>query len=166
MRRIALDAATVADELLAATAPEGGASPVQDARAVLRDVGSALRPRAALQQKKISVRATGGLALPIPRGWLGAAVRNLVENALAASPPGSIVRIEGRSEGGRVRVEVRDRGKGQPDVWTRRPRRGWGLRLVRQIVEEVGGEVFAEARRGGGLVVGFLIPARKTGPAS
>ncbi len=161
IRRIALVAAAMAEELLAATAPEGETAATRDVAADLREAAAVLRPTAELREQKILVRVDRRMSLPSPRGWLKAAVRNLVENALAASPPGATVRIEGRKGRGSVRIDVRDRGRGRPDLWTTRPRRGWGLRLVRHIVEEEGGEVLAEPRRGGGLIVGFRLPARR-----
>src|SRR5208283_4512391 len=87
------------------------------------------------------------------------AVRNVVDNALKASPPASTIDVT-VSQTGTVAVE--DRGPGIPDrhkeaiftrFWRADPRRGGvgiGLALVRRIVELHGGDVRVEGRAGGG----------------
>jgi len=44
------------------------------------------------------------------------------------------------------------------------PGSGLGLAIVRDIVESHGGQVFAEAREGGGTTVGFTLPTLRTLP--
>ena len=99
--------------------------------------------------------------------------RNLIQNALAFSPPGAAVRIEGSREadGPRdtIRVEVLDRGRGfEPDdiakvfepFFSRRSGgTGLGLSIVRRIVEHHGGTIEAGNRTGGGARMVVRLPA-------
>jgi signal transduction histidine kinase len=88
------------------------------------------------------------------------AVRNVVDNALKASPQDSTVAVTVSRDG---TVAVEDRGPGIPDrhkqaiftrFWRADPRRssgaGIGLALVKRIVELHGGDVRVEDRAGGG----------------
>ena len=99
--------------------------------------------------------------------------RNLIQNALAFSPAGSAVRIEGALErdGARelVRIDVLDRGKGfelddlprvfEPFFSRRSGGTGLGLAIVRRIVEQHGGTVEAANRDGGGAAMTVRLPA-------
>jgi two-component system, OmpR family, sensor histidine kinase MprB len=95
-------------------------------------------------------------------------IHNLVDNAAKFSTDGPI-----EVEVADCRVTVSDRGPGipaddLPHVFDRffrsvasrsQPGSGLGLAIVRDIVESHGGTVFAQARDGGGSVVGFTFPA-------
>jgi two-component system sensor histidine kinase MprB len=104
------------------------------------------------------------------------ALANLVDNAVKfdhvvdreAEHPVEIVLRTGR-------VEVRDRGPGVPaedvekifDRFHRAtsvrslPGSGLGLSIVKDVVSEHGGQVFALERDGGGAVIGFTLPAER-----
>jgi two-component system sensor histidine kinase TctE len=103
---------------------------------------------------------------PVPVGGeeeaLGDALRNLVDNALAHSPPGMPVEISVGRDGS---VEVRDRGPGVPPehrkqiferFWRARKSggegAGLGLSIVRAIVERYNGTVDVAENPGGGAV--------------
>lgn len=97
---------------------------------------------------------------------------NLVVNAQDAlrssAPPRAIV-IVGRRDDGRAIVEVRDTGPGiAPDVLprlfepfftTKTTGTGLGLAVSAGIVRELGGEITAENRAGGGAVFRIALPA-------
>ena len=101
---------------------------------------------------------------------LCAALRNLTENAVHASPPGSVVtlRLLGQT------LEVEDRGCGIPEeqiprltepFYTVDPSRskgqggvGLGLSLVKAMMDAQGGELQIESTPGQGTVARLLLP--------
>jgi two-component system sensor histidine kinase KdpD len=101
-------------------------------------------------------------------------LRNLLDNALKYSPPGSMVELEVAGEGDRVAIEVLDRGRGipagdrerifepfyrAPDLReTALPGVGMGLAVCRGLVEAHGGQLTAAARDGGGTVFRIELP--------
>ncbi len=101
-------------------------------------------------------------------GMLERAVSNLLENAHKWSPPDGVVEVTLRNG----RLSVRDHGPGiaeedRPLVFDRfyrsvdarsTPGSGLGLSIVKQVVDDHGGDVFAEAPEDGGARVGFAIP--------
>ncbi len=107
------------------------------------------------------------------------AVSNLIDNAIKYSPPGEPVEIElvagGRSHGSSVGGEltVRDHGPGispedLPHIFDRfyrgaeargRPGSGLGLAIVRQVVDQQGGSIAAEAAPGGGALLRLHLPS-------
>jgi two-component system, OmpR family, sensor histidine kinase MprB len=99
---------------------------------------------------------------------LGRAVNNLIDNAVNYSPPSSPVEIALHGN----ELTVRDHGPGisntdLPHVFDRfyrgaeargRPGSGLGLAIVRQVAEQHGGSVIAEAARGGGTLMRLRLP--------
>lgn len=102
---------------------------------------------------------------------------NLIGNAIKFSPPHSTVCSSWRSEGSRLRFEVRDEGPGvevearerlfrrfeQLDGGTTRRRSGSGLGLAisKAIVDQHGGEIGVESEPGKGSTFWFALPTRK-----
>jgi len=102
------------------------------------------------------------------------AVRNLLDNALKHTASGSIVVTLDTVDGWR-RVTVSDTGAGIPEkdlpnIFERFYRAdearaastggaGLGLAIVRRIVEDHGGRVFAASVEGQGSSIGFVLPA-------
>ncbi len=99
---------------------------------------------------------------------LGRAINNLIDNAVNYSPAGRPVEIELHGD----TLTVRDHGPGiapadLPHVFDRfyrgaeargRPGSGLGLAIVRQVAEQHGGRVGAEAAPGGGTLMRLRLP--------
>ena len=166
IRRIARDSAEIVEEILSVAGPVSRKG-CTDLREVLHETAASLRLRARHRGIRVELRAPReSPSLSSPRALVKAAVRNLAENALRASPREGRVLIEARRDRGWVRIEVKDRGRGTEHPWAEKGGPGdyagerIGLRIVRDIVESQGGTVFARPRPGGGLVAGFAIPCR------
>jgi two-component system, OmpR family, sensor histidine kinase MprB len=101
-------------------------------------------------------------------GRLARAINNLLDNAVNYSPPGSPVEIAVHGD----ELTVRDHGPGisavdLPHVFDRfyrgaeargRPGSGLGLAIVRQVAEQHGGRVSAEASPGAGTLMRLRLP--------
>lgn len=106
---------------------------------------------------------------------LGRVLRNLVLNALQATPPGGRVWIEVDGSDDRVQVHVCDTGCGIPAdriqavfedfVTTKRRGLGLGLAISRKIVEQLGGSITVTSTVGEGsrFTLGFPRLTRITG---
>ncbi|GAB95606.1 two-component system OmpR family sensor kinase [Kineosphaera limosa] len=125
-----------------------------------------------------------GLAPAVMRGdeaRLRQVVTNLLANALTHTPSGSPVEVAVGSAGERVRIEVRDHGKGIPTqdaprvferFFRKDPARGrqqqgghgLGLAIVAAIVEAHGGRVGVAPTPGGGAT--FVVDLPRSAPAA
>jgi two-component system sensor histidine kinase SenX3 len=124
---------------------------------------------------EITVDEPSGLLVSGDRTLLITALSNLVENAIAYSPPGSPVSISRRLAGGMVEIAVTDRGIGiapehQQRVFERffrvDPARsratggtGLGLAIVKHVAANHGGGVRLWSRPGIGSTFTMRIPA-------
>jgi hypothetical protein len=143
-------------------------------RAVLEGAVEAVAALAA--QHGITIERHDGHGLVLgDRDRLVQVVVNLLSNAIKFSPPGGRVELDARREGDRVRVEVRDEGRGVPAGFREvifEPFRqvegddarvkggtGLGLAICRAIVEQHGGTIGVEAREGPGTTFWFTLPA-------
>jgi signal transduction histidine kinase len=141
--------------------------------------------RPLIEEREGNVVLTASDASPwaelIP-GTLEQIVDNLVDNAIDASkgPPRIEVILERIEPGGWIRIQVSDRGRGMSpeeierafDRFWRSPRNvspgsGFGLPIVRRLVEANGGEIELSARPGGGLIAQVDLPsASQASPSS
>ncbi|MGO9673299.1 MAG: sensor histidine kinase [Methylocella sp.] len=136
---------------------------VHDLREVSRSACEELALVAAAQRKWIEFDEPPA---PVPAScnadFLGVAIRNVIENALRASPEGGVVSIS-VAAGGTVTIEDRGPGIAEADkelvfgrLWRRSRRQedsagaGIGLALVRRILDLHGGGAAIEDREGGG----------------
>jgi PAS domain S-box-containing protein len=106
--------------------------------------------------------------------WLVQVVTNLLSNAVKFSPRGTEVVVAIESRNGRIRISVRDRGRGVPAHFRGRifekfaqadvtdPQRhdgtGLGLSIVKQIVTRLGGDVGFDDAPGGGAIFHVELP--------
>lgn len=82
---------------------------------------------------------------------------NLLENAARAAPPDRPLELSGEpGPGGRVRIEVRDRGPGMPSAFQGG---GLGLHIARSLAERNGGSLDLLDRPGGGTIALLDLPA-------
>jgi len=98
-------------------------------------------------------------------GRMREVVVNLVDNAIAAGPP---VHATVRASGGRLVIEVADRGPGIPEEDRERifepfftgktQGTGLGLAVVRRVIEQHGGTIAVLANPGGGALFRAEIP--------
>jgi signal transduction histidine kinase len=150
-----------------------GVTPGDDPVDLAVELGSALDDLAG----RLGTRSVGVGDLPVVRGdaaQLRSVLMNLIDNAAKFTDEGADPEIEvgSRAVDGRLRVEVRDRGRGVPA--DRRERIfaplarldrsvegvGLGLATCRRIVEAHGGTMGVDERDGGGSVFWFELPAQ------
>ncbi|HEU5469800.1 MAG TPA: ATP-binding protein [Actinophytocola sp.] len=129
----------------------------------------------------IATDQDSGLLVAGDRMLLVTALSNLLENAMAYSPPGSPVSVSRRLADGFVEISVTDRGIGIADdeqqrVFERFYRvdkarsratggTGLGLAIVKHVAANHGGEVRLWSRPGTGSTFTLRIPAQSVTPA-
>jgi two-component system, OmpR family, sensor histidine kinase KdpD len=158
--------------LEAASAEQGGQLRTEqvDVVALLHEVARTAQGLAHRQgaPRDVEIEAMPGARVPADRGALLRVVTNLVDNAVAYSPPGSTIRLRARVAAGQVVLAVEDEGDGMPDGVRHRAfdqfvsgggSSGLGLYVVRVLVDAHGGEVRLEERPGGGTRAEVVLPA-------
>lgn len=110
--------------------------------------------------------------LLLPVEAVAMALRNLLSNALDASPADKTVHLAVSLEGGRLDLAVKDAGEGMdaeavaraldPFFTTKEPGKGMGLGLflARSVAERLGGGVELESTLGVGTVARLSLPLR------
>jgi two-component system nitrogen regulation sensor histidine kinase NtrY len=108
------------------------------------------------------------VAVSFDRRLLGRALRNLVENAVRASPAGSTVEVTIERLDGEATIRVADQGAGvppellgrilEPYFSTQSGGTGLGLPIARRVAEEHGGGLSVRNRPSGGFEVAITIP--------
>lgn len=139
---------------------------VTNVKAVIDTVLSELARFAADKGVTILIEDKCNGAAQLNAGLLTVALRNVVENAIIASPPGGTVKIRAITDVDRCRIDVLDQGPGIPEV--DRPRitdlfyrgkgakeggSGLGLSIVATAMERLGGRVNFQLRPDGGEIV-------------
>jgi signal transduction histidine kinase len=130
-------------------------------------VATDMAPLAVGMGRSIRYRNEGSASVAGRGELLERAVRNLIENALAHTPPGTEVEV---IVGPGHEIKVRDHGAGIPRelrqavferFWRadrQRSGAGLGLAITRKIMEACGGEVRIADATGGGAAVSLVFP--------
>ncbi len=140
---------------------------------VLSDIRGRLDSLTTKHHLKIRMPEVSPVIL-MDRARIGQVIINLVDNAVAYSPEGTEIRIEGTIRGDEFIVSVIDHGIGIPRhsldkifdrfyrLETGKSRRrngtGLGLSICKGIVEEHGGEIWVESKLGKGSKFSFSLP--------
>ena len=108
-------ATRLVEQLLALSRLESGAEPALadvDLSALAKQVVAELAPLALGKRQVVDVYASDRCTVRGDATLLSAMVRNLADNAIRYSPPGSLVRVAVSNEPGAVRLTVEDSGPG------------------------------------------------------
>lgn len=138
-----------------------------DVAALLDDVATLCRREGAA---RLEVRSEGAGAVELDRNRIKQALLNLVENALAATPPDGTVTLGAARRDGRLLLTVDDTGKGMdaatleriwtPFFTTKEKGSGLGLPLVRKLARDHGGDAEVTSAPGAGTRVVLALPHR------
>jgi two-component system, OmpR family, sensor histidine kinase KdpD len=144
---------------------------------LMRRVMGRFESRAEGRELKLTM-GDGSPRVCADRELLALAIRQLVDNALKYSPPGSPVTVSAGSEDHQVVIRVRDRGAGiaerdrerifekfyrRADAKNGVPGTGLGLFIAREIVRAHGGEIRVESAPGNGSEFCVSLPAEDGG---
>ena len=150
------------------TQGEAGLLPVNIGEVALLDLATqVVREReAAIGDADLSLELRGakGLIAEADREQLSRALGHLVDNAIAASPPGGAIRVDVRRSGTGARLAVSDKGPGMDEDALRAAtsgqgkRGGLGLALVRELAEAHGGRLEIASEPGEGTVTTIVLP--------
>jgi two-component system phosphate regulon sensor histidine kinase PhoR len=148
-----------------------GAEPVLP---VLREVAAELEEPAARAGVTLNVEGEEDATAEVRPRMLAVVARNLAENAIRYAGPGATATLSVAREDGGVVLRVADDGAGVTDAdlprlferFYRADRArasrgtGLGLAIVKHVVASAGGTVEARGRRGEGLEIRCVFPAR------
>jgi signal transduction histidine kinase len=164
------------EDFLALARVERGTSrperePLQVQRLIAQAVATEARRR---PDRRIQVRSPDDLAPAVgDAAQISQVLRNLIANAIDASPLTHPVDIVAARDRAGVRVVVKDRGPGfpggssedafllsydHPATGGHVPRSALGMFVARALVEANDGRIWLRGRRGGGTEVGFSLP--------
>ena len=144
---------------------------------LLRDLVEEFRPAAQAKQIELRLDVPDGMQLVADPLRIQQTFGNLLGNAIKFSPPGEPVAMRAVPSSDEVCVEVVDGGPGIPeDELGRIGQRffrsreaagvegtGLGLAISKEIIEQHGGRLEIESRRGSGSTFRVRLPARRAG---
>jgi two-component system phosphate regulon sensor histidine kinase PhoR len=141
---------------------------------VLAEAVASRRPKAEAKQMTVTVECDGGLAAELNPGLLQQAIGNLVDNAIAYSPAGTMVRVRAVCTNRDLRIAVTDQGRGIPPehlgriferfyrVDKARSREaggtGLGLAIAKHIAQAHKGRIEVESTVGKGSTFTIVLP--------
>ena len=167
-------------DMTATENPIDSTAPAEDGAKILADVAAALGGLAGARGVTLRLETGGAEWRSTQAALLAPALRNLLENAILASPAGATVEARLARDEGKVRFSVLDRGPGiaeadRPHVTERFYRgaaspsgggSGLGLSIVAAAVEAMGGELRLAPREGGGEQAEIILAGETQAPAS
>ena len=132
-----------------------------DVNKLVADVTESMRANADTAGLSLEITLAGdALYIQGDMFALGRVCRNLVLNAIEATPPHGRIVVSSEADEARVRLRVSDTGCGIPPdriatmfedfATTKRQGLGLGLAIVKKIVEQLGGQVSATSEVGRG----------------
>jgi len=137
---------------------------------VVKQVAELHEAMAAQKQVELTVQATPPMEVRCDPRKVKQIVMNLLHNAIDASPAGAMIALTLAESGGRVQLDVLDRGPGVPadqiariveaGVTSKPDGSGLGLTIARALAKQHGGALLLENREGGGLAVRVELPLR------
>ena len=155
------------------------AAQIVDIHEAVTGVVRLIAPTAREHEVAIDVRSPGGERLRVRANESDVqhALMNLLLNAVQASRPGTVVRVDAEApEPGTVRVRVRDQGCGiaadqlerifEPFVSLRGGGTGLGLFLALTFVRQWGGDIHVESIRGAGASFEVSLPSLAVGASA
>ncbi len=139
----------------------------------------AARMEAQARQRRVRITVAPAESLPliaVDAGRMSQVLLNLLQNALAATPPGGQITLGARAEGDTLLITVQDTGGGiapddLPHIFERfykaDPSRsgggsGLGLAIAKHLVERHGGSIAAESTLGVGTTLTISLPVSDT----
>lgn len=139
---------------------QGTAQPGDGASAVRRAVDG-LRAMASGKDVTLALEEPSRRGEVADEHGLAAIAWNLIKNAVEASPDGSTVRVAVRVQARSFELRVQDQGPGLKAGGSKKPGgRGVGLRIVRELVRRLDGELRLEDAAGGGTLALVTTPAQ------
>lgn len=161
----------ITGRLMRLSQAQGGPGSLIDLGDVARDVAALLSYESMTRRIELAIAGFEDARVVASQADLGMALINLVQNAFHATPEFGVVVVEGRSEAGRVVVDVSDSGSGiapenlprifQP-FWSARADQttgsGLGLPITKAIVERWGGTISVRSRVGEGSTFTLSLP--------
>ena len=147
-----------------------------DVNKTVAEIVDAMRPQGENAGVVVEGRyATDALVIDGDRFALGRVYRNLITNAIQATPSGGRVVVTTARGGDHVEIGVTDTGSGIPAdrlpaifddfVTTKRRGLGLGLAISKRIVEQLDGTITVESEVGRGTSFTLRFPARAEGSA-
>lgn len=147
-----------------------------------REALDTVRAQAEARRIGLHLEAEDGLYIPGDEGQLVAALRNLLVNAVAYSPEGTVVTVVAVEQAGVIEIGVTDEGIGIPEpeqervferfyrVDAARSRStggtGLGLAIVKHVCTNHGGEVILRSAPGRGSTFTMRLPGLRRDPQS